>query len=208
MTRARPPGGPEWMRWRPRALATRDALLIAFIATFLVAARAALRWHLQIPGHAMLPTAFGLVLVRSCVDRRAAATLCGLTAGIATAALGMGKGGPLIALKLVLPGAAIDVGRLGVHPAAGRADFSLAAGTFLGALAGATGFLPVVIVEGLAGMEPRLIALHALTAAGTKAAFGAAGGWAGAWVARELRHHGVLERAGGLRAKIEDGGPR
>jgi hypothetical protein len=182
---------------RLRDIATRDALLIAFLATFLVAARAALRWHLHMPGHAMLPTAFALVLVRSCVHRKSAATLCGVTAGLAVAALGMGQGGPLLVLKLALPGAVVDLGALANRAGARRVEFGLLAGAVTGALAGATGFVPVVLIEGLAGMEPRLIALHALTAAGTKAAFGAAGGWGGAWVARELRHHGVLEAPAG-----------
>ena len=42
---------------------TREAILIAFFAAFLVAARAALRWHIHVPGHATLAIAFGLVLV-------------------------------------------------------------------------------------------------------------------------------------------------
>lgn len=175
-----------------RRLETREALLIAFFATFLVAGRAALRWHLHIPGHSMAPTAFALVVVRSCVDRRAAASLCGLVAGVAVAGLGMGRGGPILALKLVLPGAVVDLGAGSSSGGDGRARFSLGAGALLGALAGATGFVPVVLVEGWAGVEPAVIALHAATAAGTKAVFGAAGGWAGAWVARELRHHGVI----------------
>lgn len=181
------------MRAAFRRIEVRDALLIAFVATFLVAARAAMRWHLHLPGHAMLPTAFALVLVRSCVAHRGAASLCGLAAGLVAAGLGMGKGGPLIVLKLLLPGAVVDLSRLGGPGGDRRAVFSLASGLIVGALAGATGFLPVIVVESLAGMDPRLIAWHALTAAGTKAAFGAAGGCAGAWVARELRHHGVLE---------------
>jgi hypothetical protein len=174
------------------ALEVREALLIAFFATFLVAARAALRWHLHIPGHSMLPAAFALVVVRSCVDRRAAASLCGLVAGVAITGLGMGRGGPILVLKLALPGAVVDVGGLVRSDAEGRARIPLAEGALLGALAGATGFLPVVLVEQWAGVEPAVIALHAATAAGTKAMFGAVGGWAGAWVARELRHHGVI----------------
>jgi hypothetical protein len=178
---------------RSRALGMRDALLIAFFATFLVAARAALRWHLHIPGHAMLPTAFALVLVRSCVDRRGAASLCGLLAGAAVAVLGMGQGGPVLVLKLALPGAVVD-GAAWLHRrGAGRVGLGLSEGLAIGALAGLTGFVPVVLVESLAGMEPRVMALHAFTSAATKILFGAAGGWAGAWVARELRHHGVLE---------------
>ncbi len=176
-----------------RRIELRDALLIAFIATFLVAARAAMRWHLHIPGHAMLPSAFALVLARSCVAQRGAASLCGLVAGIVAAALGMGKGGPLIVLKLLLPGVVVDLSRFASGAGDRPATFSLGSGLVVGAIAGATGFIPVILVESMAGMAPTLIAWHALAAAGTKAAFGAAGGWAGAWVARELRHHGLLE---------------
>lgn len=91
-------------------IALRELLLIVFFAAFLVGTRIAMRWHLHLPGHAMLAAAFGLVLVRSCVDRRAAASLCGLVAGIGIAGLGLGQGGPLVVLKLALPGLAIDLG--------------------------------------------------------------------------------------------------
>jgi hypothetical protein len=171
-------------------LGTREAMLIAAFAVFVVAARAAMRWHLHVPGHSMVATAFGLVLVRSCVDRRAAGTLCGIVAGVACAALGMGKGGPLVMLKLALPGAVVDLCRLGQGD---RAPLSLLRGAGIGALAGASGFVPLVAVEWLADVEPQLIALHALASAGGKALFGAAGGAAAAWVAGELRHHGILE---------------
>ncbi len=87
-----------------RRLETREALLLAFFATFIVLAKAALRWHLHIPGHAMFATALFLLLARACVPRMGAATAVGLLAGLVCAALGMGKGGPLIAVKLVLPG--------------------------------------------------------------------------------------------------------
>lgn len=175
-----------------RPIETREAILIAFFAAFLVAAKAAMRWHLNVPGHAMIATAFGLVLVRSCVDRRGAATLCGLLAGAACAALGMGRGGPLIVLKLLLPGAVVDLAT--PSRGAGPAIVSIPRGLAIGALAGASGFLPTVIVEWLADLAPELIALHALTSAAGKTLFGAAGGAAAAWVARELRHHGVLDR--------------
>jgi len=172
-----------------RRLETREVLLVAFFAAFLVASRAALRWHLHLPGHAMLPAAFGLVVVRSCVDRRAAASLCGAIAGAAVAALGMGKGGPLIVLKLLLPGAVVDAGaslRRGARP------IPIPYGALLGALAGLSAVVPLVIVEALAGAGASVIALHALASGAGKLAFGAVGGAAGAWVARELDHHGLL----------------
>lgn len=178
------------MRGLGARLSTREAMLIAGFAVFLVAARAAMRWHLHVPGHSMLATAFGLVLVGSCVERRAAGTLCGALAGATCAALGMGEGGPLIALKLLLPGAVVDLCRLGQG---GRGPASLLRGACSGALAGASTFVPLVAVEWLADVEPQLIALHALVSTGAKVLFGAAGGAAGAWVAGELRHHGILE---------------
>jgi hypothetical protein len=173
-----------------RPLETREAVLIAFFAAFLVAARAAMRWHLNIPGHAMVGAAFGLVLVRSCVDRRVAASTCGLLAGVACAALGMGRGGPLIALKLALPGVLVDLGMLRVGP---RSVPSLPRGAWVGAMAGLSTLAPLVVVEWLTDVEPGVIGLHALTSGAGKALFGALGGAAGAWVARELRHHGLLE---------------
>ena len=176
-----------------RRLETREALLIALFATFLVVARAAMRWHVHIPGHAMIAVAFGLVLVRSCVDRKTAATSCGLLAGVVCAALGMGKGGPLVALKLALPGAAVDL--CSARGEGGRASISVPRGLLIGAFAGAIGFAPLVVVEWLANVDPQVIALHALSAAAGKALFGAAGGAAGAWVARELRHHGLIGAA-------------
>jgi hypothetical protein len=171
-------------------------MLIAFFATFLVAARMAMRWHLHVPGHSMITISFGLVLVRACVDRRGAATLCGVLAGLACAALGMGKGGPLIVLKLALPGAVVDLAHLRRDPAG--ALLSVTRGLLIGALAGAAGLVPLVLFEALADVEPRLIALHALASGTGKAFFGAVGGAAGAWVARELRHHGLLEHAAPL----------
>ena len=50
------------MSIRPR-LETRDVLLLAFFAAFLVATRAAMRWHLHLPGHS--PGSLGLWEPRS-----------------------------------------------------------------------------------------------------------------------------------------------
>lgn len=176
-----------------RALETREALLLAFFATFLVLARAALRWHLHVPGHAMLATALLLVLARACVSRHGAATLAGLLAGAACAALGMGQGGPVIALKLALPGLVVDAAAALWPGALGRPW--LAAG--VGAAAGASSFLPVALVETLAGLSPGVVLWHATFSAGTKAGFGALGGAAGAAIVERLRHHGLLPEARG-----------
>jgi hypothetical protein len=171
-----------------RAFDTREALLLAFFAVFVVVAKGALRWHLHLPGHAMFPTVLLLVVARACVRRSTAATLVGLLAGIACALLGMGKGGPIIVLKLVLPGVAVDLGAWG-----SRERFSVVwRAALIGAAAGASHFLPVALVETLAGLDADLVLAHAALSAGTKAGFGALGGAAGAVIAARLRHHGLL----------------
>jgi hypothetical protein len=171
-----------------RAFDTRELLLLAFFATFIVLARAALRWHLHVPGHSMFPTALFLVVARACVRRPAAATLVGLLAGIACALLGMGKGGPIVALKLVLPGIVVD---LGARLSRERLSVIWQA-ALIGAVAGASHFLPVALVEWLAGLDADLVLAHAAFSAGTKAGFGALGGAAGAVIVARLRHHGLL----------------
>jgi hypothetical protein len=171
-----------------RRLETREALLLAFFATFIVLAKAALRWHLQVPGHVMFATALFLILARGCVPRPGAATVVGLLAGLVCAALGMGKGGPLIVAKLVLPGLLVDAGFAlprGCLPETLR-------GVILGAAAGASDFLPAAAFELLAGAPAGLVAQQAALSAGTKAAFGALGGWAAVAILRRLRDHGII----------------
>ena len=169
-------------------LDTREALLVAFFAGFLVATRAALRWHLHVPGHSLFPAAMLLVLARACLPRAGAATLVGSLAGAACALLGMGQGGPLIALRLALPGLVVDA-------AAGprsRRLFAPAWGAAVGAAAGASSFVPVALVEALAGLPADLVLAHAALSAAAKTAFGAAGGACGAALAARLRHHGLV----------------
>ena len=171
-----------------RAFDTREVLLLAFFATFIVLAKGALRWHLHVPGHSMFTTALFLVVARACVRRPTAATLVGLLAGIACALLGMGKGGPMIALKLLLPGVVVD---LGARLSGERLSVTWQA-ALMGAAAGASNFLPVALVESLAGLDADLVLAHAALSAGTKAGFGALGGAAGALIVARLGHHGLL----------------
>ena len=62
----------------------------------------------------------------------------------------------------------------------------------IGAAADASHFLPVALVETLAGLDADLVLAHAALSAGTKAGFGALGGAAGAAIVARLRHHGLL----------------
>ncbi|HXV35849.1 MAG TPA: hypothetical protein VEC18_01800 [Myxococcota bacterium] len=178
------------LRALPRALReleTREAVLLAFFATFAVLLRAATRWQLHVPGHSMLGTALLLVLARACVNRGAAATITATLAGLSCAALGMGSSGPLVVLKLALPGLAVDLGWRWLP-----VRRPLLRGALLGACAGATQFLPVALAEAIAGVALPVVLSHALLAAGSKAGFGAVGGAAGLSIAERLRHHGVI----------------
>ncbi len=173
---------------RRRELELREALLLAFFASFVVLAKVALRWRLHVPGHAMFATALLLVLARACVPRALAASGVGVLAGVACALLGMGRGGPLIALKLALPGAVVDAAAWGDPRRLERLRW----GALIGAAAGASHFVPVALLEAAAGLSLDLVLAHAALAAGAQAAFGAAGGAAGAAIAARLRHHGLL----------------
>jgi hypothetical protein len=102
----------------------------------------------------------------------------------------MGKAGPLLIPMLALPGLAVDL--VAYVAGAGALRRSSLHGASVGAAAGAVTFLPMLVVEGIAGVELRVLLLHVLASTGAKAAFGAAGGAAGAYLARELDHHGLL----------------
>jgi hypothetical protein len=175
-----------------RRLETREALLLAFFAIFIVLAKAALRWHLHIPGHVMFATALFLLLARACVPRFGAASAVGLLAGLVCAVLGMGKEGPLLVVRLLLPGLVVDVGSALPRWAMPET----ARGVMLGAAAGLIDFFPAATVEMLAGAPTGLVLQHALLAAGARAAFGALGGWAAAAILRRLRDHGIVEQGG------------
>jgi hypothetical protein len=100
----------------------------------------------------------------------------------------MGKGGPLIVIKLVLPGLVGDAG-------AALPRWSLpetARGVILGAAAGASDFFPAAAFELLAGVPVEIVVQHAALSAGGKAAFGALGGWAAVVIIRRLRDHGII----------------
>jgi hypothetical protein len=91
-------------------------------------------------------------------------------------------------LRLALPGLVVDLAAALVPAVLVRPALAL----LLGAAAGATDFLPVALVEALAGLAPDLVLWHAALSAGAKAAFGAVGAAAGAAIAVRLRHHGLL----------------
>jgi hypothetical protein len=174
-------------------LSLKESLFLGFCAALLVITKAAFRWHLGISGHAMLFTAFFLLLARGCVPSRGAASLTGLLAGIAAALLGMGKGGPLVISKFLLPALAVDLGALLLPWLWG----SLLLCALVGALAGATKFFGTAGLDLLVGMDPALVWRHSLLEAAAAMLFGAVGALGVPPVLRRLRAYGVIHFATG-----------
>lgn len=176
-----------------RRVEAREALLLAFFASLMVLARGGLHWPLHIPGHAMFATALFLILARGCVPRAGAASATGLVAGLGWAALGAGRGGPLVGLDLILPAIVVDAAAalpLRRLPASLR-------WVLVGAMAGAAGFFPAAARELVTGAPGAVLAHQPLLAAAAKTCFGALGGGMAAAILGRLRAHG----GGGGRAQ-------
>lgn len=166
----------------------RDTLLIGFCAMLLLVGKMALRLNLGIPGHAMFLTIFFLLLPRAVTGRRLAATSTGLAAGLASVLLGMGKGGPLLLLKFLLPALTVDLSFL-LFP--GHAT-SLIFCALTGFIAATTRIVGVAVTDYLVGMDMAIIAAHALIKTLGGALFGAAGGLTAAPIIRKLKARGML----------------
>jgi hypothetical protein len=145
----------ETFLWNKFSL--REAIFLGFCAAFIVITRVMLLLHLQIPGHAMFFTMFFLLLGRGSVPKTGAATMVGLVAGLLSAILGLGKEGPLVALKFILPGVIVDLGGA-IYPGL---PSSYMACLIVGVIASTTRFVTFLAVELLIGMEKELILGHA-----------------------------------------------
>jgi hypothetical protein len=136
----------------------REAIYLGFCAAFIIVTRVMLMLHLRIPGHAMFFTMFFLLLGRGSVPKTGSATLVGLLAGLLSAMMGMGKEGPLVALKFLLPGVIVDMGGV-IYPGL---PSSYIACMIVGIVASVTRFVTFFAVELLLGMEKELILGHAV----------------------------------------------
>jgi len=123
------------------------------------------------------------------VPFKGAATITGLLAGIAAASLGMGKGGPLVIGKFLLPALGIDLGALLFR----RLGQSYLLCALVGALSGATKFFGTIAVDLLTGMDPSIAWRHSLFESFAAMVFGAAGGLCLPPVLRRLRAYGVVQ---------------
>jgi hypothetical protein len=166
----------------------KDALFLGFCAVFIVAAKAALRLHLKIPGHSMLFTVFFLMMARGCVQQGLAASFAGLLAGIMSVILGMGKGGPLLIVKFLLPALVVD-GMAAVLPVLFQ---SMPLSALTAGLAGATRLISTWVVDVLAGMDPDIVMQHILIQSSGNLVFGIAGGLLVPPVIRKLKAHGTI----------------
>lgn len=169
-------------------LSLKDTLFLGFCAVFILCAKAALRLHLKIPGHSMFFTLFFLLIARGCVQHRLAATFSGLLAGIMAVILGMGKGGPLILIKFVLPGLMVDLMAF-LIPTMFESIIlcMIAAG-----LAGATRFISTYLIDFLAGMDNEILLQHALIKSVSNILFAMAGGMAVPTVIKKLKAYGAV----------------
>lgn len=168
-------------------LTLKEALFLGFCAVFIIAAKAALRLHLKVPGHSMFFTIFFLLIARGCVQQRLAASFTGLLAGIMAMILGMGKGGPLLLVKFVLPALIVDL--MAVIPVLFQ---SVMLCMLTAALAGATRFISTCLIDVLAGMSPAVVVQHALIKSLGNVLFAMAGGAAVPSVMAKLKAYGIV----------------
>lgn len=169
-------------------ISLKESLFLGFCAVFILLSRAALRLHLGISGHVMFSTMFFLLIARGCVPRYFAATITGLFAGTAAMALGMGKGGPLLLIKFVLPAMVVDIGAMGL-PFMFQSYLLCA---LVAATAAATKFIDTYVMDRLVSMNRDIIFQHAFLEAAPAVLFGTAGSLFVPPVIRRLKSYGVI----------------
>jgi len=180
----------QWDRHLFSKFALRDVIFLGFCATFIVVSRAGLRLHLNIPGHAMFFTMFFLILASGCVPKMWASTIVGLVAGCLLVLLGLGKEGPLMVIKLVVPGFIVDCCRF-IYPKMATSSIACAV---VGVIGSASRFLTVIITDTLAGIEWGIIIEHALITSLMGMVFGGLGALMVSPIIRRLEAHNLLHR--------------
>jgi hypothetical protein len=169
-------------------ISLKDALFIGFCAVFILSIKAMLRLHLKIPGHSMFFIVFFLLVARGCVRHRLAASFCGLLAGMMAVILGMGKGGPLILIKFLLPALVVDLSAA-MLPVLFQ---SVLLCMLAGGLAASTRMLSTWLIDSLAGMDPDIVMQHIWLQGTGNILFGIAGTIAVPTVIRKLIAYGAI----------------
>jgi hypothetical protein len=168
----------------------REALLLGFCATFIMLTRAGLRLHLHMPGHVMFFTMFFFLLARGCVPKIGAATLVGLITSVASTLFGMGKGGPMVLIKFLLPALVVETAGI-IAPAFVT---SMLACALVGVLASVLRAASSSGLEWLLGMEEEIILGKAAFTAAMNGFWGGLGALAVPSVVRRLQRSGLIER--------------
>jgi len=169
-------------------LSLRDAMFLGFCAALILALRMAFRWHLGISGHAMFFTIPLLLLARGCVTFPWAASCTGALAGCMAMLLGMGKGGPLILLKFLLPALCVDAA-IWLFP---LLLTSLIGCMAVAAIAAASKFINAALAEWLLGIDIAIILQHALLETAGAVLFGVAGSMLVPSTLKKLKARGVI----------------
>jgi hypothetical protein len=180
----------QWDTALFRKFALRDVIFLGFCATFIVVSRAGLRLHLNIPGHAMFFTMFFLILASGCVPKMWASTIVGIVAGSLLVLLGLGKEGPFMIIKFVVPGFLVDCCRL-IYP---KMAVSSIACAIVGIIGSASRFLTIIITDMIARVEWAIIIEHALITSLLGMAFGGLGALMVPPIIRRLQAHKLLHR--------------
>jgi hypothetical protein len=171
----------------------REALLLGFCATFIMLTRAGLRLHLHMPGHVMFFTMFFFLLARGCVPKIGAATLVGLITSLASILFGMGKVGPMVLVKFLLPALVVETAGI-ISPGF---ITSLLACAAVGLTASVLRALTSSGLEWLIGMEEEIILRKAAITAIMNGFYGALGALAVPSIIRRLQRSGLVERRPG-----------
>lgn len=169
-------------------LSLKDALFLGFCAVFILVAKVALRLHLRIPGHSMFFTLFFLLIARGCVQHRLAASFSGLLAGLMAMVMGLGKGGPLILIKYIMPALVVDL-MAGCLPGL---FLSVSLCMLTAALAAVTRFFTTSLIDLLAGMQLGILIQHAVIKSMGNMLFAIAGSVTVPTVIHKLKAYGAI----------------
>ena len=102
--------------------------------------------------------------------------------------LGMGKGGPLIVLRFVLPGLVVDTA-FALYPSVAMGYLSC---IIVGAAASSTRFFPSVLIDWLVGMDRTILVQHVLIGSFMGMIFGGLGSAMIPPIVRRLKAHGLI----------------
>ena len=164
-------------------------LFLGFCAVFIFITKALLRLHLNIPGHSLFFLIFFLMLSKRCVPLSYSASICAILAGLLAVIFGMGKGGPLIMLKFVMPAMMIDF----LSYMMPSFDQKYVTCMFVAALAASTKFISSIIVDFLLGMDIQIMMYHSLIKSCGAVFFGILGGLMIPPVTSRLKAYGIID---------------